>query len=237
MAEQYTSIKTVIDKLMRNPLLADLTFEAAIDYTVDFMQIVGVPKMFEDMVEDIPVVAYRAALPLNWIDTISVAYLTPTDDDGPQSEGLPMRYATSTYHQDPNSHAGLAEHTFMIQNSLIVTSFETGNIRLSYRGIAVDNDGFPLLVDNSTFIRALSNYIKLQHYTILFELGKIQGAVYQNVQQQYAWAVGACETDMHRLDLSKAEAFFNMYSTLLIRGNEFNTKFKNSGSKEFLISH
>jgi hypothetical protein len=44
---EFISIKVIIDRLLRHPLLQDLTFEAAIDYTVDFMRLVGVPKMFE----------------------------------------------------------------------------------------------------------------------------------------------------------------------------------------------
>lgn len=238
MAERYTNLRVVVDRLMRNPLLEDLTWDAAIQYTVDFLGIVGNPRMFIEKEVDIPITSYRGILPNDWVDTISVFYMGKDTSVKMPSGGLPVRYSTSTSNLDSDAYDGMVEATYMIQNSIIVFSLETAIIKMSYRAIAVDeNDGAPLLIDNASFIRALETYIKLQHYTILFELGKVIPAVYNNLQQQYAWAVGACESEMLRLDLPRAESFFNMYSTLIIRGNEYNNKFKNSGSKEFLISH
>jgi len=46
MAEQTTTIKLIMDKLLRNPLLSDITLETVVDYTVDFMRIVGTPRLF-----------------------------------------------------------------------------------------------------------------------------------------------------------------------------------------------
>jgi len=68
MAEQnYISLKVIVDKLKRNPLLSDLTFETVIDYTVDFMRIVGVPNMFEDKVIIVPVKEYKGTMPPNFV--------------------------------------------------------------------------------------------------------------------------------------------------------------------------
>jgi len=235
--EQTTSIKVILDKLLRNPLLSDLSFEAAVDYTVDFYRLVGIPQMFIEKVVDIPITSYKGVLPDDWVDTISIGYMASNDLVTHNARIIPMRYSTSTFTQSPNSNEQIIEHTFMIQNSIIVCSAETCTVRLSYRAIAVDNDGYPLILDNSAFTRALGSYIKVQHYTILFELGKISQVIYQQLKQDYAFAVGACSTDLLRLDLPKAESFYNMYSTLLVRSNEYNNKFQNTGSKEFLIRH
>lgn len=56
-----------------------------------------------------------------------------------------------------------------------------GEIEIAYRAIAVDEDGYPLIPDRSPFTRALELYIKKQCFTILFDLGKINQAVYSNV--------------------------------------------------------
>ena len=53
-------------------------------------------------------------------------------------------------------------------------------------------------------------------------------------QQEYAFAAGAAETDALRLNLSKAESFFNSYRTLIIRDNEFKRGWINDGHKEIL---
>ena len=51
MAESYTNIRLILDKIMRHPLMRDISLETAVDYTVDFMKIVGVPSMFMEKTE------------------------------------------------------------------------------------------------------------------------------------------------------------------------------------------
>ena len=48
MATKYVSIKLIMDKLLRHPMLQGLSLEAAVDYAVDFMRIVGCPAIFTE---------------------------------------------------------------------------------------------------------------------------------------------------------------------------------------------
>ena len=66
MAEQYSSIKLILDKILRHPLMQDITLETAVDYCVDFMRIVGTPSIFEEKTEIIRVKEYRAILPCDY---------------------------------------------------------------------------------------------------------------------------------------------------------------------------
>ena len=50
------SIKIILDKLLRHPLLRDLTLETVVDLTIDFMRIVGAPKMFIEKTEILNIV-------------------------------------------------------------------------------------------------------------------------------------------------------------------------------------
>lgn len=222
MTEQTITIKAIMDKLHRNPLLTDITLETVVDHCVDFMRIVGTPRLFQDRLVELTVSEYKTALPIDWYETIQVRY----------GEEV-FRYSSDTFHFNRNDTNNIptTEITFVVQGGYIHTSIESGTIELSYRAIETDTMGYPVLPDNSNFTRALEAYVKQQYFTILFDLGKIQGAVYSNAQQQYAWAVGALETDMQRLDLSKAETFFNSYSTLLVRKNQFQRGFKGNGDK------
>ena len=282
MAETYTNIRLIMDKLMRHPLLSDLTLETVVDYCVDFMRIVGVPRMFIDKIAVISITDYKGMIPSDWIDTIMIKY-----------NDRPMRYSTDVFHlnQPISSSDGLlsnpiiesdaiekitqylqlhsmdeiafsngsntiqiqanailndyptlipangtqnpyGDNTFVIQGNYIHTSIPNGLVVMAYRAIAADEEGFPALPDNSEFTRALMAYIKLQHFTILFDLGKISNNAFVQSQTDYAWAVGACENEFKRLDLSKAEAFFNSYRNLIIRDHEFEQGFKNNGRKE-----
>jgi DNA polymerase sigma len=70
MSEQYTSIRLVLSKLHRHPLLSDVSLETAVDYCIDFMRITGVPQMFIDKISVVTLNNYKANLPLDFIDLI-----------------------------------------------------------------------------------------------------------------------------------------------------------------------
>ena len=212
---------------MRHPLMRDISLETAVDYTVDFMKIVGVPSMFMEKTEIVEVKNYRAKLPCDYYQMIQVRKIN----------GPAFRYSSDSFHMSEckdNNKKDLADLTYKIQGNLIYTSIEEGEIELSYEAIATDSEGYPLLPDNSSFTRALELYIKKQWFTILFDLGKINPNVLQNVQQEYAWAVGDCQTEFNRLSIDKAESFYNSWRTLLLRDTEHRTGFINNGTKERL---
>lgn len=282
--EQYTSIKVVLDKVHRNPLLSDVSLETAVDYCVDFMRIVGVPRMFVDKIAIVTLSNYRAVLPTDFIELIQIrrgytvlrhatdtfhlsqnrvpTYLITSEyDEGSipitsLSEvidvGVTYKLTTNTaikYYQLINDAATQVDYvhigtyapitvddTFIIQGGYIHSTVKEGDIEVAYRAIPVDDYGMPMIPDNSNFTRALEAYIKVQHYSILFDLGKINQHVLNKAQQDYAWAVGAAETDARKLDLSRADAFFNSFRTLIIRDNEFNNSWRNDGSKQVLLN-
>lgn len=230
MAESYTNVRLILDKLLRHPLLQDLSLESAVDYTVDFMRIVGVPSMFIEKTKIIEVEKYRAILPCDYYQMIQVRRVG----------GQTLRYSSDSFHMSNCRNINDTKYsdlTYKVQGNIIYTSFENGKIELSYESIATDSEGFPLLPDNSSFTRALELYIKKQWFTILFDIGKIQPAVLQNVQQEYSWAVGDCQTEFNRLSVDKAESFYNSWRTLLLRDTEHRSHFVNDGSKEYIKDH
>ena len=222
MAEQYLSIKNILDKVLRHPLMQDLSLETAVDYAVDFMRIVGVPKMFTEKVVFIDTDGYRAKLPCDFYKIIQVrprgraALIASTDN-----------FFMGGRYRDCNN-------TYKIQGNIIYTSLEKDTLELSYLAIEVDKDGYPILPDNSSFTRALELYIKKQWFTILFDLGKITPAVLQNTQQEYAWAVGDCMTEFNRLSIDEMEAFSNSWRTMIIRDNQHASGFVGNGNKQVL---
>lgn len=227
MSERYTNIRLILDKALRHPLLQDISLETAVDYCIDFMRIVGTPTIFEEKTEVLKVSQYRTMLPCDYYQMIQIRKV-----DGPV-----FRYSTDNFHMSQDkedNHRRSYDLTYKIQGNIIYTSIEEGDIEVSYRAIAVDSEGYPLIPDNSSFTRALELYIKKQWFTILFDLGKIQPAVLQNVQQEYAWAVGDCQSEFNRLSIDKAESFFNSWKTMIIRDSEHRRGFINNGSKERL---
>ena len=129
------------------------------------------------------------------------------------------------------------EFTYKTQGMVIFTSTKNVDVEIAYHAFAVDGEGYPLLPDNASFLRGLENYIKLQWFTILYDMGKLSQQVLANTQQEYAWAVGDAQSEFSRLDLDKAETLFNSFKTLLPRNNEHWKGFFTNGAKEIWKRH
>lgn len=236
--EKTTNIRRVADRIMRHPLLRDVSFETILDYTVDFLQIVGVPSLFEEKTALLHVENYRCKLPCDYVSMIQVRTAKKVDGIEPNHRShISYRYSTDSFHMSndkPDVGRYGTDLTYKIQGCVIYTSTKDTDIEIAYNAIATDGEGYPLLPDNPSFLRALEAYVKKQQFTVLFDLGKLQLAILQNAQQEYAWAVGDCETEFHRLNLDKAESLFNSWRTLLIRDSEHRHGFVNNGTKEYL---
>ena len=197
-----------MDKLTRHPLLEDIPFETVVDYAVDFIRIVGTPPAFLEKTQEIEIKDYRGLLPCDYYQIIQVRVI-----DGEKRIGA-FRHSTDSFHMSntKQKHGGL---TYKIQGSCIITSIPDGKIEIAYEAMPIDDEGYPLIPDNSSYSRALELYIKLQWFTVLFDTGKITPQVLSNTQQQYAWAVGQAQTDLIRPTIDQMESITAAWNKLL----------------------
>ncbi len=227
---QTTNIRRILDRVKRHPMLKDIPFETAIEYTVDFISLVGTPAIFEEKTAIVHIENWRGELPCDFEHIIQVRIASP-------KEGTPagpvFRASGASFHfSDSKSPVYTGDLTYKIQGMAIFTSIREADIEIAYRAFAVDDEGYPLLPDNTSFLRGLENYIKYQWFTILFDEGKINAQVYQNAQQEYAWAVGDAQSEFSRLTLDEAQSLFNSFKTLLPRNHEHAKGFVTNGSPE-----
>lgn len=219
----YISIKEVLSRLLRHPLLQDLSTEAAIQYSLDFISCMGLPNIYADKIATICIDNFRGILPCDLIAINQVRLAR---------NGVCLRAMTDSFNGTHSEDKG--ELSFKTQGSVIFTSFKTGDIELSYKAIPTDDGGLPLLPDNPIFLKTLELYIKKEWFTILFDMGKISPAVLQNTQQEYAFKAGQCNNEFMIPSVSEMEAFTRMYNTLIPRVNEFNKSFRHMGDREYI---
>lgn len=261
----HTSLNVIADKLLRHPLMRGISYEAIIDYSIDFMRIVQCGGFFEERCTIVKIENYKGLLPNDYFEINQIRLASSTilpnvleeeygiNDEGEtivigknnkldiygnevydinhQIDGRVFRYATDSFQLSNNVKNDLV---YKIQGDYIFTSIKEGMIEVSYKAILLDEQGYPLIPDNSKFTRALQAYIKKEWFTILFDTGTIQGPILQNVQQEYAWAVGACESEFQKMTLDKAESFYNSWRTLIPRVNEHSRGFITNGVRQSL---
>ena len=309
MKSKFTNIRLILEKLRRNPMLRKLPLETIVDYTEDFMRIVGCPCGFVEKTCIVKIDKYKGVLPDDFHEVIQVReasdylakkdYITNEvlknimysvqnrfDDDYGElaiqiewdaneaslaklyslrdidfgtygticinldvdnqqdvnadmskylfnSNYRSMRSSTDSFHMN-SQPKNCRELTYKIENNRIFTSEEYGYLEVSYRALAIDEDGLPLIPDNSKFTRAIEWYIKQEYYTILFESGEIDARVLQNTQQEYCWAVGAYESECHLPTIDEMQSITNSLNQLVVRINEHDKSFLHEGTREYL---
>ena len=224
--ERYISIKEVLDNLLDNPLLQDLTLERVVNYTIDFIRKVGMPKVYIEKIANLEVKEYRALLPCDFHKMIQVRAF---------NEGYSQTFRSSTdnFHFSNNKRDS-HDLTYKLQGQVIYTSMKNGTIEIAYQAIPVDCDGYPMIADNSSFREALELYITKKRYKVLFDIGKIRGDVYSSTCQDYAFAVGQAQTSLIMPTIDEMESITNSWNTLIPRVTEHRMGFINNGSKETL---
>lgn len=234
---EFVKLQEVISRALRHPLLQSVTMEQAVQYCIDFIHIFGLPEMYQDKEILVPIHKFRGELPCDLIsinqvkDTCSNLCLrSMTDTFFPRKEDKKNR-GTLVYNKHYN------EYSFKVQNHIIFTSFEEGEVLISYKAIPVDEDGFPLIPDNPTYHRALEAYIKVEVFTILYDQGKIKGDVLSHTEQQYAWRAGQLASEYNIPSESEMEAICRSWTTLIQRTTEFDDGFKHLGDREYLRRH
>lgn len=227
----WVKLPVILDRLLRHPLLTDLNLETAIQYTLDFIGAMGLPNVYVDKVETIDINEYRGELPCDLISINQVRL---------HKNGIALRAMTDNFNAYPtHNHEGgdwgeRGEPSFKTQGRVIFTSIRHEKVDISYKAIMLDDEGLPLIPDNSIFLKALELYIKKEWFTILFDMGKISPAVLNNTQQEYAFKAAQCNNEFVIPSVSEMESITNVLNQLVPRVTAFRNGFKNLGDKEYI---
>lgn len=226
---EYISIRELLSRVLRHKLLQEFTLEQAIQYTIDFIGIFGFPDLYEDKKAEVDICDYRGKLPC---DLISIDMVKECKTN------FPLRSMTAAFNPGGRYYNHLRqEPQFKTQNRTIITSFPAGRVIIAYKAIPVDDEGLPLLVNNTKYLKALELYVKCQLFTDLFDEGKITQQVLTHTEQEYSWAAGQLEEEFKTPSVAEMQSITNMLHQILPRHDEFYNRFESLGNKEIRKVH
>lgn len=223
---RYISIKQVLDDILDHPLLQDITLERAVNYAIEFIRRMGIPQVFQEKTAFLEVKNHKALLPCDFISMQGVR----------DACGHSYRYTTDTFHTS-HLHRDNHELTYKLQGNVLYSSEREGKLEIAYLSINLDEEGYPMIPDEASFVRALELYIKRNYFTILFDMGKINQGVLQNTQQEYAFAVGEAKAHLSTPTVDQMQSITNMMNQLILHITEHDTQFRHMGDREYLRNH
>lgn len=226
------SLKKVLWKVMNHPLATGLTYEDAAMYAIEAIELIGAPLSYINKVTPSPIeiVDYKAPLPDDLITIRGVKVLV---GDG----GISLTYVTDLYHMESDCEQSadkIQYYTYQIQNNVITTSFEKGDIVISYVALPLDDEGYPLIPDNIKAKMAIEYYILYRFLAPLNDIGKITDKAFFRITQEKDWYISAAQTSLQLEGIDHLESTMNAINRLVINDTAHKNFYEGSGTKEYL---
>lgn len=244
------SLGTILWKVMKNPLASELTYEEAAEYSLEFLKLLGAPTAYENKLFTTELTNYKAEIPCDILKIDGVRYLDTTDSNNPSNINfIAMREATNTYHFDPKEHENdedpntdfdrrnnfrHSEFTYKVQKGVIFTSMRTGCIEMAYKGLSLDEDGFPMVPDNEKVAIAMEYYILSRYLEPLYLMGKITDKAFEYIQQKRYFYMPSAFTALQMPNEDGLESMMNAINRLIVSPVAHQNFYKKLGEKERL---
>lgn len=222
------SIKMVADRLMRNPIMKDLNYEFIVDNAIQVLRILDAPSIYVTKRERLNVVNFRTLKP---IDMIKIDGITRTDT------GRPITLSSSEDISQEFFHAGGStpsrrDYTYSLNSKYVSVNFETGTIDIIYKAIAVDEECYPLVLDEETLLRCIESYIKWKWYDIMNDMDMISDRKLHKAEVDYMFNVGQADSRLKMPSQDEMETLTNMITQILPSTTEFKRRFEFLGAQE-----
>ena len=231
--EHFITIKEIAEDIYSHKKMRDLPFERIIRDTVELMRIVKCPMLYEQKEVEIEIEKWRAALPCDFFKENQINFII--SDSNCNRRVAVFKKNTGTF--SPVGVKRGADLTYEIRDRVIYTSIPYGRIEVSYQALKVDDDGFPMIVNNESYIRALKSYIKMKWYTDLFDDGDIKGEVLQNAKDEYYFNIAQAQMSFDIPDLAEMENIAIIMNDAFTRQHEYYNNFYDLNKKHKLRVH
>ena len=151
----------------------------------------------------------------------------------------PLQYGASNFHQSMHCEGCVNENiiyedTYIVDNDYIKTSFVSGKVCLSYMAFPTDEDCFPLVPDDISFIEAMFWYIYkklLMSFKMSIE-AKGSGINYAYADQQWKYYCTQARNAANFPDIDKYESFMNQWVRMIPNMNRHDIGFEQLNNRE-----
>lgn len=224
------SIKLIADRLYRNPVMKEVTYEFIIDNALEVMRIIDAPSLYGNKRETITVSSYRASKPANMMRVESIA----RTDRGSIEAMTATDFISQEFLSSGDYNVLRSTNTYSLNSKYINCNFEDGEIEVIYKYILTDEECYPLIVDDPILLRCIESYIKWKWFDILNDMDIVSGQKLNKAEQDYMFNVGQAHANMIMPSVDEMEALTNMTTQMIPSSTEYQKRFEFLGEQEFL---
>jgi hypothetical protein len=226
----YISLKYIISKIYRDLRLEDPNYELDIvEWCGEALSFIGAGSQFAKYVVEQPIVSFKAPLPSGLATLEQVMYKDNINDKPTVLYRNDTTFPNELYKLDNDNQ----DITYTINGNYILFSKEDGICAISYKGIATDDDGYPLVPDNQYYKEALFWYC-FKHILMLGYKSP-SGIDYPFAEARWQFYCTGARNKANYPSISEYEQFKNSWTGLLSNMNSYKERFDNSFLKKPII--
>jgi len=226
---KFLSTNVIASRILKHPLLKDMNYEDIISHIVDVLRLVNVPRTYIEKSCYKNIVDFKAALPSDALNIKSIDYsqngdliAMPMATDGRHTQLDKTKYKT---------YSGKISYT--LNGNIVHTNCEDGILFIIYDALMCDGEGYPMIPDNIPLIKAIENYIKVQVFTVLVDLGKLNQNSLQRAEQEYSWYIGKAQTQFQGFqNVDDLDRFLSDFKRLFPLNNTHHNRNRYNVNKE-----
>jgi hypothetical protein len=227
---KQVSIKMVLEKVYRDyGFNTDIAWADVIEWTAEAINLLGVAPSYTDKVsKKLELVNGRVELPC---DIMYIKMVRDFDTGEPLIRSFDQ-FHLSNYFRCSDEQVATEEdycevvNTYTVNQNFLFTSYDEGNIEISYKAMPTDDDGLPTVPDNEKYIRYVKDYIAEKLAFKLFMQDKLAQHKLDRIEQKSCWSAGAAKNAMVIPDMDQMESWKNAWLRLIPNVNHHSASFK-----------
>lgn len=204
----FISVHEIINDVFNTFDTEDVPFGTLVEFVADALLLINSFDHSSDKTVEIEICDWCGMLPCD------IIHINQTKT----AEGVAMKYTSDSFHIHNKTSSDLynkSKYVYTINGDNIFTSFEEGTVVMNYRALPIDEKGYPLIPNDIKFKEAVRYHLMWKIAQRLFYKGKINQAIFQNIEQNRDWYIGAAQSRAAMRSHDQMESLSNQFVRLI----------------------
>jgi hypothetical protein len=245
MLYKNTSVKFIVEKLYRDfAHQEELDLWDLVEWAGEALEFIGAGSQFENFYQDLQIKNHRALLPCNFHSLLGISHKglplpinagtlgTPSDSESSQNAINAIPVDEENFPLETNRDVTELGASYEINNNYLIASFEEDEVLMAYKGVALDDEGFPLIPDNVYYRQAITNYCQMMMDRMGWRAGKLPEAIYRDSQRDWQFFCQGARSAANFPNVDKMESIKNQWIRLKPQINRHDNFFQDLNLRE-----
>lgn len=234
MITGYTSYKAIMARLYSElGSLTEIQEDDCIEWIADALSMIGSYAQYNETNVILELEDGKAKLPNNFYKLIDIRY-----------NNRPLMWSSNSFVRDyacdgcliPQPCKSCDMHSFYINGSYLITDIKevspSNKICISYLGVAVDEEGYPLIPDDIYFFKACVAYVTHRMDYREWRKGNITDKVFQKSESEWLFYVNSARGAANMPNAAQLENLKSVWVRLIPKQDSYYSAFKNINDPE-----